>query len=127
MKEKADEDIMADYLLKGGKMLSDSCTVCGAPLFDYNGEIFCVVCQEKGVDQGTQQPPDPEKGTRTINQEEKPNIERFAPAPDSLLAECDVALSSLFERICDERLRPDELLVLSEAVLNCITARDILK
>jgi len=127
MKEKADEDIMADYLLKGGKMLSDSCTICGAPLFDYNGEVFCVVCREKGVNQEAQQRPEQEKNTDTIIREEHPNRERLTPVPGSLLAECDMALSTLFERIGDERLRPDELLVLSEAVLNCVTARDILK
>ena len=125
MKEKADEDIMADYLLKGGKMLSDSCTSCGAPLFDYNGEVFCVVCREKGTDQKAQQKTESEKNSDTMK-EELPDQEWLTPVSGNLLAECDQALLTLFKRISDERLRPDELLVLSEAVLNCITARDIL-
>jgi len=32
--ERADE-VMAGYLLKGGKMLAKSCKVCGYPLFEY--------------------------------------------------------------------------------------------
>ena len=38
--------IMAEYLLKGGKMLAKSCPVCYSPLFEYKGETFCVVCRE---------------------------------------------------------------------------------
>ncbi|UUX91884.1 Sjogren's syndrome/scleroderma autoantigen 1 family protein [Methanoplanus endosymbiosus] len=40
------EDIMADYLLKGGKMLEKTCSVCGSPLFIVKGETLCVVCAE---------------------------------------------------------------------------------
>ncbi|WP_246496105.1 Sjogren's syndrome/scleroderma autoantigen 1 family protein [Methanocalculus chunghsingensis] len=35
---------MADYLLKGAKMLAKTCPVCHAPLFEYKGERFCVLC-----------------------------------------------------------------------------------
>ncbi|MDT8358294.1 MAG: autoantigen p27 domain-containing protein, partial [Methanomicrobiaceae archaeon] len=45
---KKPDEIMADYLLKGGKMLARECPVCGAPLFEYKGETMCVVCKEKG-------------------------------------------------------------------------------
>jgi UPF0148 protein len=41
--DKADE-VMAEYLLKGGKMLAKSCKVCGYPLFEYKGETQCVIC-----------------------------------------------------------------------------------
>ncbi|MEA2035702.1 MAG: Sjogren's syndrome/scleroderma autoantigen 1 family protein [Euryarchaeota archaeon] len=44
---KADDEIMAEYLLKGGKMLSKTCPECGAPLFEVKGETKCVVCAEK--------------------------------------------------------------------------------
>jgi UPF0148 protein len=40
------EDIMADYLLNGGKMLEKSCPACGSPLFIVKGETLCVVCAE---------------------------------------------------------------------------------
>lgn len=38
------DEIMAEYLLKGAKMLAKTCTVCHAPLFEYKGDRFCVVC-----------------------------------------------------------------------------------
>ena len=41
--ERADE-VMAEYLLKGGRMLAKSCKVCGYPLFEYKGETQCVIC-----------------------------------------------------------------------------------
>ncbi|HVP96349.1 autoantigen p27 domain-containing protein [Methanoregula sp.] len=47
MPEKKDDEIMAEYLLKGGKMLEKSCPVCGCPLFEYKKKTFCVVCAEK--------------------------------------------------------------------------------
>ena len=45
MTRKPDE-IMAEYLLNGGKMLSESCKICGAPLFEVKGHKTCVVCAE---------------------------------------------------------------------------------
>ena len=44
---KSPDEIMAEYLLKGGKMLSKTCPVCHSPLFEYKGETFCVVCREE--------------------------------------------------------------------------------
>lgn len=44
---KSPDEIMAEYLLKGGKMLSKTCPVCHSPLFEYKGETRCVVCQEE--------------------------------------------------------------------------------
>lgn len=40
---------MAEYLLKGGKMLAKECKVCGSPLFEYKGETLCVVCAERAA------------------------------------------------------------------------------
>ncbi len=40
------DDIMAEHLLTGGKMLSESCPKCGAPLFSIKGVKQCVVCAE---------------------------------------------------------------------------------
>lgn len=39
------DEIMAQYLLKGGKMLAESCPVCHNPFFEYKGQRQCVVCQ----------------------------------------------------------------------------------
>jgi UPF0148 protein len=52
MDEKSADDIMAEYLLKGGKMLSKACRACGSPLFEVKGETICVVCREKGKETG---------------------------------------------------------------------------
>jgi UPF0148 protein len=53
---KREDEIMADYLLKGGKMLSTSCQSCGCPLFEYKGETLCVVCREVQGREGREQP-----------------------------------------------------------------------
>ncbi|HNX17109.1 MAG TPA: autoantigen p27 domain-containing protein [Methanoregula sp.] len=47
MAERKDDEIMAEYLLKGGKMLEKTCPECGCPLFEYKKKTFCVVCAEK--------------------------------------------------------------------------------
>ncbi len=40
---------MADIMLKGGKMLNESCPNCNAPLFQQEGRTFCAKCGfEKG-------------------------------------------------------------------------------
>jgi len=46
MPQRKEDEIMAEYLLKGGKMLEKCCTTCGCPLFEYKGKTFCVVCAE---------------------------------------------------------------------------------
>jgi UPF0148 protein len=46
MGERKPDDIMAECLLSGGKMLSKACKVCGSPLFEVKGETLCVVCRE---------------------------------------------------------------------------------
>ncbi len=40
----SDDEIMADHLLHGGRMLARSCPDCGCPLFEVKGETSCVVC-----------------------------------------------------------------------------------
>ena len=46
MPARKDDEIMAEYLLKGGKMLEKCCKTCGCPLFEYKKKTFCVVCAE---------------------------------------------------------------------------------
>ena len=53
MAERNPDDIMAEHLLKGGKMLSKACRACGSPLFEVKGETFCVVCRAKGKETGS--------------------------------------------------------------------------
>jgi UPF0148 protein len=47
MPVRKDDEIMAESLLKGGKMLEKACKVCGSPLFEVKGKTFCVVCAER--------------------------------------------------------------------------------
>jgi UPF0148 protein len=48
MPSRKEDEIMAEYLLKGGKMLEKSCKTCGCPLFEVKGKTLCVVCAENG-------------------------------------------------------------------------------
>ena len=45
---KTEDEVMASYLLNGGRMLSVTCEDCGAPLFEIEGKKCCVVCKELG-------------------------------------------------------------------------------
>ena len=47
MPVRKEDEIMAEYLLKGGKMLEKSCKTCGCPLFEVKGKTLCVVCSER--------------------------------------------------------------------------------
>jgi UPF0148 protein len=54
MPARKEDEIMAEYLLKGGKMLEKTCKTCGCPLFEFKGKTFCVVCAENiAQDKGT--------------------------------------------------------------------------
>jgi UPF0148 protein len=44
---RKEDEIMAEHLLKGGKMLEKTCGSCGCPLFEVKGKTFCVVCAER--------------------------------------------------------------------------------
>lgn len=46
-KNGSDDEIMAEHLLKGHKMLPNSCVVCGNPLFSIKGKTVCVICPEQ--------------------------------------------------------------------------------
>jgi UPF0148 protein len=46
MVARKEDEIMAECLLKGGKMLEKSCKTCGCPLFEVKGKTLCVVCAE---------------------------------------------------------------------------------
>jgi UPF0148 protein len=49
MPVRKEDEIMAEYLLKGGKMLEKTCKNCGCPLFEVKGKTFCVVCAENAT------------------------------------------------------------------------------
>jgi len=108
--DQADE-VMAEYLLKGGKMLAKSCKVCGYPLFEYKGETQCVVCplaaQEEPLPEPEPPAPAPEPGRAPASA--APEIQGEAAA------EIERTIVHLCERIRVEQ-RPDECLTLMKAV-----------
>ena len=59
MPPRKEDEIMAEYLLKGGKMLEKSCKTCGCPLFEVKGKTLCVVCAENENAAKTAKPPAP--------------------------------------------------------------------
>jgi len=40
---------MADALRSGAKMLSEQCPVCGSPLFEIKGELWCLKCNKRVI------------------------------------------------------------------------------
>ncbi|MDK2990548.1 MAG: hypothetical protein PWR16_2077 [Methanoculleus sp.] len=110
--DQADE-VMAGYLLKGGKMLAKSCKVCGYPLFEYKGETQCVVCPLAASQEPLPEPeppaPAPESG-----QSSAPAAAVREPQGEAA-AELERTIVHLCERIRGEQ-RPDECLALMKAV-----------
>lgn len=108
--DQADE-VMAGYLLKGGKMLAKSCKVCGYPLFEYKGETQCVICPLAAQIEPL---PEPEPPAPTPKPGRSP-----APAAPKMqgeaAAEIERTIIHLCERIRGEQ-RPDECLTLMKAV-----------
>jgi UPF0148 protein len=118
---KREDDIMAGYLLKGGKMLSKSCPSCGCPLFEVKGETFCVVCREEETARGkisgsaTPQRPDiPEKTARAGQS-----------SPD-LASSLEATLIAVCLRMREEK-DPGQVLVLANAVKSGIEALRLLR
>lgn len=118
---KREDDIMAGYLLKGGKMLSKSCPSCGCPLFEIKGETLCVVCREEEAGR--------EKKYRPVEQEipvmpgEPANTTPSCPALASSLEETLVALCL---RVREEK-DPGQVLVLVNALKSGVEALRLLR
>lgn len=87
-----EDEIMAGYLLKGGKMLSASCPSCGCPLFEVKGKTFCVVCAEGKGEKG-------EKGS-----EKTGSSDRGYVLPASQESPSAIPPSTHLEKILEETL-----------------------
>ena len=109
MAEKNPDDIMAECLLKGGKMLSKACRTCGSPLFEVKGETLCVVCREKGKETGKgAQAPTPAPATPGATP-------RVATGEDAdLVKELRATIAALSRRAREEG-DPERCLALMEA------------
>lgn len=108
-----EDEIMAGYLLKGGKMLSTSCPSCGCPLFEVKGKTLCVVCAEN---RAGGEPP----GTGAGGKRETPPGGEQGPAGGSvaspqLEAALEETIVALCARIRDEK-DPRCVATLMEAV-----------
>jgi UPF0148 protein len=118
---KSEDEIMAEYLLKGGKMLSKTCPSCGCPLFDYKGETLCVVCREEQA--GEQE----KKAQARGKAGQAKRTERTAPAGTgkALVETMEEMLASLAMRARDEP-DPEKVLILMNALKRGVEARNLL-
>jgi len=102
---KSDDEIMAEHLLRGGKMLARSCPDCGCPLFEVKGETGCVVCAARGKQEAGVPAPVPETTAPTTAPapaaQEKGGAVRV---PGPLDDELKRTLACLLERV---RAEPD--------------------
>ena len=120
---KSEDEIMAECLLKGGKMLAKTCPACGCPLFEYKGETLCVVCREeqaktKGGKGQTGEKQGAAGKTGTTGSAGK-------PAGSDLTGTLDGTLAALALRVRDEP-DPERVLILMNAIKRGIEARNLL-
>ena len=75
----------ADYLLKGGTLLSESCQTCNGLLIKYKGDIMCLNCQNQNLNNHEieKAPTSPTSPTSTlsdkIRQENKKELIQISP------------------------------------------------
>ncbi|MFP4654994.1 MAG: Sjogren's syndrome/scleroderma autoantigen 1 family protein [Methanohalobium sp.] len=63
--EELELDKISRMLERGATMLSQHCQTCGSPLFRYQGEIICPICQ--GRDESTAEYPQPKQHQETTD------------------------------------------------------------
>jgi UPF0148 protein len=108
---KKEDDIMAEYLLKGAKMLSKTCPDCGCPVFQVKDRTFCVVCAER-----KSEAPENTAGTVTDKAPDKPREPAGANEPSStLMLALEQAIITLADRASREP-EPERCRTLMEAV-----------
>ncbi|MDO5844599.1 MAG: autoantigen p27 domain-containing protein [Methanocorpusculum sp.] len=116
---------MAQHLLTGGKMLSELCPVCGAPLFNIKGVKKCVVCEETKKDQPETAPHLP----ASVPENLRVLVPKYAqddirPA-NSLTEEMDALILSFSARAKGEP-DPARCLTLMECIRTAAEAKTIL-
>lgn len=106
---RGSDEIMAEYLLKGAKMLGKTCPECGSPLFTVNGETYCVVCREnKAQSAKGANAANTAKAVNAANSAKATkagrNTKRTAPAGKSVVteSESDMSAQKLRENAGDE-------------------------
>lgn len=71
MRDEDETKAMSRLLTRGAKMLQRGCDDCGNPLFRYQGEVVCPVCNERRGADGT----DAERASREEETDEAPSNE----------------------------------------------------
>jgi UPF0148 protein len=108
---KKEDDIMAEYLLKGAKMLAKTCPDCGCPVFQVKDRTFCVVCAER-----KSEAPENTAGTVTAKVPDEPREPAGANEPSStLMLALEQAIITLADRASREP-EPERCRTLMEAV-----------
>jgi UPF0148 protein len=141
MPARKEDEIMAESLLKGGKMLEKACKTCGCPLFEVKGKTLCVVCEENGKANDTKNAKGTKKPAAPAAQDVAPehvhgdgstctcgedHDEESCTCDDGGLAEeLAFTLHSLCERIQNEK-DPENVLVLMNSVKAGTEALEIL-
>ncbi len=94
----SEDEIMADHLLHGARMLARACPDCGCPLFEVKGETSCVVCAARRAS-GETVPAVPEPVAVPA-----PAAAAPPPPPGPLAEELGATLACLLQRA---RTEPD--------------------
>jgi UPF0148 protein len=131
MPKRKEDEIMAEYLLKGGKMLEKSCKTCGCPLFEVKGKTLCVVCAENEPAKDTKTARGAKKADAPVDQAaaaghvhgdgstctcgEEHDAESCTCDDGGLAEELAFTIHSLCERIQNEK-DPENALLLMNAV-----------
>ena len=99
----SDDEIMADHLLHGARMLARACPDCGCPLFEVKGETSCVVCANR---RAAEEPVPAEEGPAEPIAATGPAPAASVPAsaPGPLADELGATLACLLQRA---RTEPD--------------------
>lgn len=124
---------MAQHLLTGGKMLSELCPVCGAPLFDIKGVKKCVVCEETKKEQPAKTAPQTPAAVSVSSAETPENLRVIIPkyardekeSSNSLTEEMDTLIYSFSARAKGEP-DPARCLTLMECIRTAAEAKTIL-
>ncbi|MBR4118371.1 MAG: hypothetical protein IKK56_05755 [Methanocorpusculum sp.] len=96
------DDIMAEHLLTGGKMLSEACPKCGAPLFEIKGVKQCVVCAEASKEEPKEIPAEKKETVETKADEVRvimPAYAKETPLPSTPIGdEIDTLIHEFIQR-----------------------------
>ncbi|GAB7017065.1 Sjogren's syndrome/scleroderma autoantigen 1 family protein [Methanogenium cariaci] len=96
---KTEDEVMASYLLTGGRMLSVTCDDCGAPLFEIEGKQCCVVCKEIGKpgvsEDNTQDLPEKSEAPKSQVQA------KISPLSESVTESLENAICALCKKAMD--------------------------